>query len=67
MKDWTRVYISKKPHVIALVKGLLEENNIDSVVINKQDSLYLIGDIELYVPVHEAFNANQIINTIQSE
>lgn len=37
----------------SIIKGLLEENLIQVLLLNKQDSSYLnFGDIELYVPVH---------------
>ena len=46
-----------------IVRGLLEDNQITAIVYNKQDSVYLFGDIEVYVSVEDAFAANQIINT----
>lgn len=67
MEDWTLVYTSNKSHEIAYLKEVLDENNIVAVIINKQDSMYLLGDIELYVPVDQAFNASQIINKFKSE
>lgn len=36
-----------------IIKGMLEENRIRVMLLNKQDSSYLnFGDIELYVPAH---------------
>jgi hypothetical protein len=67
MEGWTLVFTGVKIHEAELIKSLLESNNITSVIINKQDSVYLIGDIEIYVPVEDAFNANQIINNLTSE
>lgn len=45
-----------------IVKQMLEENDIPSVLLNKQDSSYLFGKIELFV--HERFedHALQLIN-----
>lgn len=67
MEDWTLVFTSNKQHEVTYLKEVLENNNILSVVVNKQDSLYLIGEVELYVPVEQAFNASQIINKFKSE
>lgn len=67
MEGWTLVYRGSKIHEVNFIKGLLEQNNITSVIVNKQDSAYMIGDIELYVTVEDAFNANQIINNLRSE
>lgn len=67
MEGWTMVHVAYQLHQIEFVKSVLEDNNIYSVIVNKQDSVYLIGAIELYVRVEDAFNANQIIKQIQGE
>ncbi len=67
MEGWTLVYTSNKMHEVNFVIGILEENGITAVMVNKQDSFYLFGDIEVYVPVEHAFNATQLINKIKSE
>ncbi len=67
MDGWTLIFSSDKIQEIELLKAQLQEFNIVSVIVNKQDSFYLIGDIELYVPIEDAFNANQLINKFQSE
>jgi hypothetical protein len=59
--NWIMVYSARHQYDAELVKQLLEENDITAVVINKQDSVYLIGDIEVYVQVEDAFTARQII------
>lgn len=61
------MYTGSKLHETEFIKMLLENNNITSVIVNKQDSIYLIGEIELYVPVEQAFIANQIIHKLRSE
>jgi hypothetical protein len=67
MEGWTMVHVAYQLHQVEFIKSVLESNNIYSVVVNKQDSVYLIGAIELYVRVEDAFNANQIIRDIQGE
>lgn len=37
------------PHKIEIAKALLSGNDIESHVINKMDSAYSFGEIELYV------------------
>lgn len=45
-----------------MVKGLLEENLIQVLLLNKQDSSYLnFGEIEVYVPVHLKDVANHLL------
>lgn len=36
----------------SIIKGMLEENSVPVMLVNKQDSSYInFGDIELYVPL----------------
>lgn len=64
--NWIRVYSSADAFRIEMFRGLLAEKNIESVVVNKKDSAYLFGEIELYVSVEDAFMANQIISKTSS-
>lgn len=63
---WIKVFSSGDAFRVEVLKGLLADNNIESVVINKKDSAYLFGDVELYVNVEDAFIANQIISNSES-
>ncbi len=67
MVGWTLVYTGNKLHDVNFIQSLLDDHKIVSVVVNKQDSVYLIGDIELYVSAEDAFNANQLIKSLKSE
>jgi len=58
---WTKIYSSTLLYKVDILKGLLAENNIQSVIVNKRDSVYLIGEIELFVNVEDAFRAKQIL------
>lgn len=66
-ENWVKVYSSSRLYEIELIKGLLSENNIESVTMDKQDSAYHFGAIELYVKVENAFQAKQLIEQNQSE
>lgn len=61
MKDWVRVYFTDQIHRAEIVKAVLEENEIQSVLIDKRDSNYLFGDIELFVSEKDAALAGVII------
>ena len=53
MNGWYKLYITRNYAEAVIIKGMLEENNIEVVILNKRDSSYLnFGDIELYVPVY---------------
>jgi len=66
-KNWTIIYSSAQLYKIEIMKGLLKENNIISIDVNKKDSSYLFGEIELYVKVEDAFIAKQLILKHNSE
>lgn len=63
--DWALFYTSNKMYEIEILKGLLLENNIESYMMNKQDSLYLLGEIELYVPFDDILKAKIILSENQ--
>ncbi len=67
MEGWTCIFTSNLLHEADFVKTLLEENHFTVIVINQKDSAYLFGDIEVYVPSAEAFEATQLINADKSE
>ncbi|PKP48702.1 MAG: hypothetical protein CVT94_07475 [Bacteroidetes bacterium HGW-Bacteroidetes-11] len=67
MDGWTCVYTTSFLHEAELVKGMLEENQITAFLINKQDSVYLFGDIEVHVSTDNAFTATQLINNRDRE
>lgn len=59
---WIVVKHSEKPYQLELIKGLLLEHEIESVVMNKKDSSYLnFGTAELLVQEHMAEKAKEII------
>ena len=48
-KDWKKIKVFTSAISAELAKQMLEEQGIVAVVMNKQDSSYLFGKIELYV------------------
>lgn len=54
-KDWVKIFSSDRPFEAEIVKGMLLENDIEAVLLNRQSSSYNItlpGQVELYV--HES-------------
>ena len=63
MQDWFKLYSTKNYLEANIIKGMLEENNIKAVILNRQDSSYLaFGEIELYVPTHLKDIALQLLS-----
>ncbi|MFH1321101.1 MAG: DUF2007 domain-containing protein [Bacteroidota bacterium] len=60
-KDWVNIYNSTQVNNIEIVKGVLAENGIQAIDINKKDSSYLFGEIELYVNKKDVLRAIHII------
>ncbi len=62
--EWVKIYTTTQPHKIEIVRALLTEHDIESMVVNKTDSSYpgIIGDIEIYVLDKMEVLARFIIN-----
>ncbi|HPT02251.1 MAG TPA: DUF2007 domain-containing protein [Bacteroidales bacterium] len=65
--DWVIVFTSPQIYEAELIKELLKQNDIESISLNKRDSAYLIGEVEIYVTTADAFKAKQIIQKHLSE
>ena len=59
-----KVYSSNNPNQAIIIKQMLEENGINVVLLNKQDSSYLMfGTIDLYINLK---NKNKAINLLKN-
>jgi hypothetical protein len=47
--DWKRTYITNQPHRAEIVMAVLEDHGIEAHMVDKRDSSYLFGDIEIFV------------------
>jgi len=66
-EQWEAIFSSPKLYQVEIMKSLLEDENIPCVIVNKQDSAYIvIGEIELYVKSEDILKAKQIINRSQT-
>jgi len=63
-KDWVKIYATSKEYEIEMLRSMLLENEIESVVMNKKDSAYLFGDFELYVLRENIMKAKTIIEGV---
>ena len=45
----------------------MADNNIECVIMNKQDSAYHLGEIEVCIPTDDAFKAKQLILEFKGE
>ncbi|HNW52803.1 MAG TPA: DUF2007 domain-containing protein [Bacteroidales bacterium] len=65
--NWVVIYSSDQLYEVEMVRNYLNDHGIECVVMNKKDSAYMFGDIEVYVPTEEAFSAKQLILDFKSE
>ncbi len=63
-KNWVCIYSTNTSYRAEIAKDLLDENDIDAVIINKQDSNYLFGQVEVYVERDYAIRAKHILRNI---
>lgn len=60
-KGWILI-LSAASMEIDLKCTLLKDRGLNAIVINKQDSSYLFGESELYVPQDEVIRAKRILD-----
>ena len=61
-KNWVKIFTSTNYFQSEMVKQALAGNNIDTVILNKQDSSHrAFGDIEVYIHQEDFSNAIEIM------
>lgn len=63
-KDWVKIYYTNQAFRAEIVKGMLEENGINVVLINRLDSSYLSalpGMAELFVHDSQEAEARRLL------
>ncbi len=68
-KNWIKIFSSTNYYQAEIVKQMLIENQIDTVLLNKQDSSHrTFGAIEVYIHQQDFSNAIEamILNQINS-
>lgn len=63
--DWVKVYSTDQMYKALLMKEMLNDESIRAFIINKRDSLYAFGDVELYVKPSDAVKSIHIIKKLE--
>jgi hypothetical protein len=64
---WEVVYSTNLMYKAEIMRGLMEEEGIQAVIVNKQDSSYIsFGEIEVMVPFQEVLFAKQIMGRAET-
>ncbi|MBC9911015.1 DUF2007 domain-containing protein [Chitinophaga varians] len=64
-KGWVKIFSSDRPFEAEIVKGMLADNGVTAVLINRQSSSYNItlpGQVELYVHEKEEQTAKDLVH-----
>lgn len=61
ISNWQSVYSTDQEYKAMIIINLLEENGIESHSVNKKDSNYLIGQIEIYVKIEDSEFAKSLL------
>jgi hypothetical protein len=61
-EEWVSVYSSSQLYQAELLKHILADNQITAFILNKQDSAYNFGDIEVCVKPADIIKAKHIIS-----
>ena len=65
--SWKAVYKTENQQRAEIVKAILEEKGFSPIIINKKDSAYLFGLMEVQVNVEEVLRAIRIVEEIKFE
>ncbi len=66
MADRVIVYTTNQAYLVEILKEYLADNGIIAFTIDKRDSSYLFGDIEVYVENDDVIKAKLLINKFES-
>lgn len=61
MKEWETVFKTETVYRAEIVKAVLHDNDIESIIVSKKDSNYHFGHFEVTVPRTSIIKAIKII------
>ena len=65
---WEIVFSTNLLYKAEIIRGMLEEEGLQAVIVNKQDSSYIsFGEIDIFVPRDQVLNAKQIMERAVSD
>lgn len=63
--DLVNIYSAGNLYVAELIRQMLADHSIESFIVNKQDSVYKFGDIELFVDRDKVIRAKMLIQEFE--
>ncbi len=65
MKNWLKIQSFERYHQAELRKNILNRNEINAVILDEKDSLFLLGNIDLYVEEFNEKKARALIDEFE--
>jgi len=66
-ENWEVIYTTNQLYEAELVQDIMEDHDIECVIMNKKDSAYGFGEIEICVTTDNTFKAKQLIIEFKGE
>jgi len=63
--DLVQIYSVEKAYLAELIRQMLTDHNIPAFLVNKQDSAYKFGEIEVYVDRDDVIRAKMLIREFE--
>lgn len=63
--DLVHIFSTGKPYLAELIRQMLSDHEIPAFIMNKQDSAYKFGDIELFVHRDHVIRAKKLIREFE--
>ena len=67
MNDWITIFETNQLYQAEMVKDILGDKNIEAVILNRKDSSFKIGIIEVMVRNENKEKAAEIVKSIDCE
>ncbi len=65
--NWIVIYSTAELYEAEMIRSMMTDNGIECVIMNKKDSTYGFGEIEVYVATHDALKAKQLMLEFKGE
>lgn len=63
--EWVAVFTTNQPYRAELAKQVLEQSSIESVLMNKRDSFYHVGEVEVLVKQNNVIKAKNVLKSLE--
>jgi hypothetical protein len=66
-KNWNKIYTTQNFFTAEMIRQILIDNDIPAVIINKQDSSYRFGLIEVFIHQENEMAAKALIEEFEAD